>query len=157
MAITAVGKPPSSETGPTIGNITKGIADAGSYAHALNVKCGSNTNPTSYNLKQIAYLHGEPRIIWEEEKINQMIIKEELQYAVVGKVSYGWPEIQDLRRLIPNQCGLKGEVNRALLSSRYIFNKGVKIGRLYEFAFKALILHHSKLLVVLYSKIGSFI
>ncbi|KAG5631911.1 hypothetical protein H5410_003628 [Solanum commersonii] len=32
---------------------------------------------------QIAYLHGEPYIIWEEEEVDQMIINENLQYAVI--------------------------------------------------------------------------
>lgn len=71
-------------------------------------------------LKQIAYQHGEPRIVWEEEEINQMIINVDLQYSVIGKFSYGWPETQNLRRLVPKQCELKGEVNIELLTNRYI-------------------------------------
>ncbi|KAG5580971.1 hypothetical protein H5410_051598 [Solanum commersonii] len=71
-------------------------------------------------LKQISYLHGAPRINWEEEEVNQMIINEDLQYAVIGKFSYRWPEIHELRRLIPKQCELKGEVNIGLLSNIYI-------------------------------------
>ncbi|WMV58421.1 hypothetical protein MTR67_051806 [Solanum verrucosum] len=49
-----------------------------------------------------------------------MIINEDLQFAVIGKFSYGWPEIQKLRRLIPKQCELKGDVNIGLLSNRYV-------------------------------------
>ncbi|KAH0696033.1 hypothetical protein KY289_013515 [Solanum tuberosum] len=71
-------------------------------------------------MKQVAYLHGEPRIIWEEEEVEQMIINEDLQFPVIGKFSYGWPDIQDLRRLIPKQCELKGDVNIGLLSNRYV-------------------------------------
>lgn len=52
--------------------------------------------------------------------MQQMIINKDLHYAVIGKFSYGWPEIQDLRRLIPKQCELKGEVNIGLLSNRHI-------------------------------------
>uniref|UniRef100_A0A0V0ITN9 Putative ovule protein n=1 Tax=Solanum chacoense TaxID=4108 RepID=A0A0V0ITN9_SOLCH len=74
-------------------------------------------------MKQITYLHGEPRIIWEEEEVAQMIINEDLQFAVIGKFSYGWPEIQDLRLLIPKQCDLKVDVNIGLLSSRYVLIK----------------------------------
>ncbi|WMV32988.1 hypothetical protein MTR67_026373, partial [Solanum verrucosum] len=70
--------------------------------------------------KQISYLHGEPRILWEEEEVDQMIIKEDLQFAVIGKFLYSWPDIQDLRRLIPKQYEMKGEVNIGLLSNRYI-------------------------------------
>ncbi|KAH0669464.1 hypothetical protein KY285_023626 [Solanum tuberosum] len=43
-------------------------------------------------LKPISYLHEEPRIVWEEEEVEHMIIKENLEFAVIGKFSYGWPE-----------------------------------------------------------------
>ncbi|WMV48459.1 hypothetical protein MTR67_041844 [Solanum verrucosum] len=49
-----------------------------------------------------------------------MIIKENLAYAVVGKFSYGWPNIQDLRKIIPKQCELKNECNIGLLSNRHV-------------------------------------
>ncbi|KAH0743368.1 hypothetical protein KY290_031361 [Solanum tuberosum] len=71
-------------------------------------------------LKPIVYLHGEPRIVWKEEEVDRMIVKENLEYAVIGKFSYGWPEIQELRKLIPKQCDLKGECNIGLLSNRHI-------------------------------------
>lgn len=47
----------------------------------------------SVPLKPVSYLHGEPRVIWEEEEVEQMIHNENLQYAVIGKFSYGWPDI----------------------------------------------------------------
>lgn len=34
---------------------------------------------------------------------------EKLKYTVVGKFSYGWPEIEELRIQIPKQCNIKGE------------------------------------------------
>ncbi|KAK4729937.1 hypothetical protein R3W88_022925 [Solanum pinnatisectum] len=49
-----------------------------------------------------------------------MIINKDLQFAVIGKFSYGWPKIQELRKLIPKQCELKGDVNIGLLSNRYV-------------------------------------
>ncbi|KAK4726324.1 hypothetical protein R3W88_031241 [Solanum pinnatisectum] len=49
-----------------------------------------------------------------------MIINENLEYAVIGKFSYGWSAIQDLRKLIPKQCELKGECNIGLLSNRHV-------------------------------------
>ncbi|WMV10025.1 hypothetical protein MTR67_003410 [Solanum verrucosum] len=49
-----------------------------------------------------------------------MIVNENLQYAVVGKFSHGWPNIQELRRLIPKQCELKGECNIGLLTNKYV-------------------------------------
>lgn len=49
-----------------------------------------------------------------------MIINEDLQFAVVGKFSQGWPQIKDMRLLIPKQCDLKGYVNIGLLSNKYV-------------------------------------
>ncbi|KAG5570641.1 hypothetical protein H5410_060407 [Solanum commersonii] len=39
-------------------------------------------------LKSIIYLHGEPKIIWEQEEIEQMIVNENIEYVIIGKVSY---------------------------------------------------------------------
>lgn len=52
--------------------------------------------------------------------MEKIIINEDPQYVLIGKFSYGWPDIQYLRRLIPKQCELKGEVNIGLLSNRNI-------------------------------------
>ncbi|KAG5583448.1 hypothetical protein H5410_054075 [Solanum commersonii] len=71
-------------------------------------------------MKPIAYLHGEPRIVWEEEEVEHMIIKENLQFKVIGKFSYGWPEIQEIRRLISKHCELRGECKIGLLSNRHV-------------------------------------
>uniref|UniRef100_A0A0V0I2G2 Putative ovule protein n=1 Tax=Solanum chacoense TaxID=4108 RepID=A0A0V0I2G2_SOLCH len=56
-----------------------------------------------------------------------MIVNDELEFTVVGKFSYRWPDIQDLRRLIPKQCDLKGEVNIGLLSNRYVLIKASRM------------------------------
>lgn len=71
-------------------------------------------------MKPIAYLYGEPTVIWEEEEVEQMIIKENLEFGVVGKFSYGCPAIQDLTKVIPKQCELKGECKISLLSNRHV-------------------------------------
>ncbi|WMV09736.1 hypothetical protein MTR67_003121 [Solanum verrucosum] len=72
------------------------------------------------SLKPITYLHSEPRVEWDQLEVEQMIVNENLQYAVVGKFSYGWPDIRELRRLIPKQCDLKGECNVGLLTNIYV-------------------------------------
>ncbi|KAG5632274.1 hypothetical protein H5410_003991 [Solanum commersonii] len=41
-------------------------------------------------LKPISYLHGEPQVIWDVEEVNQIIVNENLEYAMIGKFSYGW-------------------------------------------------------------------
>ncbi|KAG5611139.1 hypothetical protein H5410_022420 [Solanum commersonii] len=45
---------------------------------------------------------------------------ENLQYAVVGKFSYGWPDLDDLRNQIPKQCIVKGDCKIGLLRNRHI-------------------------------------
>lgn len=48
-----------------------------------------------------------------------MITNKDLQYAVVGKFSYDWPDIHELKKLIPKKCEFKADVNIGLLSNRY--------------------------------------
>jgi len=109
MAATATGQPP-----PEVGLV---IASGGTYAEKLKPK---TFQYQPIPLKPITYLHGEPQVIWEQEEVNQMIVNENLEYAVIGKFSYGWPDIQDLRKLIPKQCELKGDCNIRLLSNRHV-------------------------------------
>lgn len=61
-------------------------------------------------LKPVMYLQGEPRVIWEEHEVEQMIVNENLQYAFIENFLYGWPDIQDLHKMISKQCELKGVV-----------------------------------------------
>lgn len=93
-------------------------------------------------LKNLTYLHGEPRVIWEEEEVAQMIVNEDLEFAVVGKFSYGWRDIQELRKIIPKQCDLKGDVNIGLICNKRTY-KGVKDGGLCESFIEACILYCS--------------
>ncbi|XP_047257514.1 uncharacterized mitochondrial protein AtMg00810-like [Capsicum annuum] len=36
-------------------------------------------------VKPLTYLYIEPRVVWDEEKVSQIIVNEDLEYAVVGK------------------------------------------------------------------------
>lgn len=40
-------------------------------------------------MKLMVFLHGEPRVIWKKDEVNQMIINEKLQFAIISKFSYG--------------------------------------------------------------------
>ncbi|KAF3685426.1 hypothetical protein FXO37_00637 [Capsicum annuum] len=71
-------------------------------------------------MKQLTYNDGIPRVTWTEEEVFNMNILEELQYAIVGKFSYGWPELDELRTQIPKQCHIKGECKIGLLWNRHI-------------------------------------
>lgn len=39
-----------------------------------------------------------------------MNMLELLQYAIVGKFTLGWPNLDDLRKNLPSQCGIKGDL-----------------------------------------------
>ncbi|KAH0641182.1 hypothetical protein KY285_037768 [Solanum tuberosum] len=70
--------------------------------------------------KTVVYLHGEPQITWKSSKVQQLIIQENLQYAILGKFSYDKPDLHELRRVIPAQCEIKGPCNIGLLENRYV-------------------------------------
>ncbi|KAG5580924.1 hypothetical protein H5410_051551 [Solanum commersonii] len=44
------------------------------------------------NKISFSYIDGIPHIQWTASEVEQMNIKEDLQYAVVGKIAHGWPE-----------------------------------------------------------------
>lgn len=106
----------SEEAGPTI---SLGLEEPRRIPYTNTLKPSQpHYKPTP--LKQIAYLHGESRIVWEEGEVERTIINDDLQFAVIGKLLYGWPEIQDLRRLIPKKYELKREVNINLFNNRLL-------------------------------------
>ncbi|WMV47242.1 hypothetical protein MTR67_040627 [Solanum verrucosum] len=49
-----------------------------------------------------------------------MNVLENLQYAVIGKFSYGWPQLEELRKLIPSQCQIKGTCQIGLLRNKHV-------------------------------------
>lgn len=46
---------------------------------------------------------------------------ENLEYAVIGKFSYGSIDLEDLRVQIPKQCNVKGDCKIGLLRNRHIW------------------------------------
>lgn len=49
-----------------------------------------------------------------------MILQENLQYKIIGKFYYGKPDINELRKTIPVQCGIKRECTIGVLNARHI-------------------------------------
>lgn len=49
-----------------------------------------------------------------------MNIIENLHYGIVGKFSYGWPELTKLREQIPLQYGVKGNCKIGFLRNRHV-------------------------------------
>ncbi|KAG5631197.1 hypothetical protein H5410_002914 [Solanum commersonii] len=68
--------------------------------------------------------------MWTEKEVKRMNILENLQYAIVGKFSYGWPELEELRMLIPKQCNIKGECKIGLLRNRHVL---IRLGQQEDF------------------------
>ncbi|KAK4367311.1 hypothetical protein RND71_015191 [Anisodus tanguticus] len=134
MATTATGRPPpevvqpptTSPTIPTPLDYSKLFKPSVLNHHVFAAggqnpsSGGGNTTPSQVPFKPITYLHGEPTIRFNKEEIELMINQQDLRFAVVGKFSYGWPEISCLRTSIPKQCELKGEVRIGLLCNRHV-------------------------------------
>ncbi|KAG5571228.1 hypothetical protein H5410_060994 [Solanum commersonii] len=70
-------------------------------------------------LKPVTLQHGEPYIKWSEEEVAAMDVVGNLQHVVVGKFSYGWPKMEELRSIIPTQCNIKGDCHIGLFRNRH--------------------------------------
>uniref|UniRef100_M1DIB4 DUF4283 domain-containing protein n=1 Tax=Solanum tuberosum TaxID=4113 RepID=M1DIB4_SOLTU len=70
--------------------------------------------------KPVIILQGEPSITWKTSEVRLLIMKENLQFAIIGKFSYGKPDIAELRKAIPSQCGIKGDCSIGVLDTRHI-------------------------------------
>lgn len=93
-----------------VGKTTSHIIEKVKYADFMNENPShSSDKGVAISMKQLKYVEGIPRITWTEEEVHKMNIIENLQYAVIGKFSYGWPSLEELRSQIPKQCNIKGE------------------------------------------------
>lgn len=131
MANLAGGQPssPASQPFPTIAQL---LITTNNNPHPLDYS--ELLKPTTINaamheqtlevepipLRRVALLNGEPVIKFTEVEVDKMNVTEGLQYAVIGKLSYGWPKLQQLCRMIPEQCGIKGECNIGVLRDRHV-------------------------------------
>ncbi|WMV19716.1 hypothetical protein MTR67_013101 [Solanum verrucosum] len=59
-------------------------------------------------LKSIKYVHGEPTLQFTFKELGEFATEEGLYQAIVMKFSYGAPEIQELRSILPEQFAIKG-------------------------------------------------
>ncbi|KAG5594874.1 hypothetical protein H5410_036106 [Solanum commersonii] len=57
------------------------------------------------------YTNEIPCISWTEDEVDKMKVIEGLQFAVIGKFFYEWPDLEDLRK----KCKIKGEFMIGLL------------------------------------------
>ncbi|KAK6796833.1 hypothetical protein RDI58_004534 [Solanum bulbocastanum] len=68
-----------------------------------------NQQYTKKSLKPVSLLHGEPTLVFDSKDLETFITEENLKYALIDKFSYGRPELLDLRKILPQQLGFKGE------------------------------------------------
>ncbi|KAF3655827.1 hypothetical protein FXO38_14505 [Capsicum annuum] len=80
-----------------------------------------NGNGTGWvPFKPVIVMHGEPSVTWKSSEVKNLIIQENLQYAIIGKFSYGKPDVNELRKVIPKQYVIKGECLIGVLDTRHI-------------------------------------
>lgn len=48
-----------------------------------------------------------PCVGWTEEEVSEMNVIENLLLAIIRKFSQGWPRIDDIRKRLPSQIGIK--------------------------------------------------
>ncbi|KAF3614904.1 hypothetical protein FXO38_35418 [Capsicum annuum] len=126
MANMAAGQPLSMADQPSFDNFTslstKGMESETlqptllvlNYTNILKSKSvilGNNSSTHKVDpipIKKQHFINGSPRVRWIEEEVNRMNIIKGLQYVVIGKFSYGWPDLEDLKLQLPGQLNVKG-------------------------------------------------
>lgn len=63
---------------------------------------------------------GIPRIKWTKAEVKIMNIIENLEYVVIDKFSYEWPDLDTIRKAIPSQCAIKGDYSIGLFHNCHI-------------------------------------
>lgn len=91
-------------------NVDKGESLLGNFANMLktpHTMLKSKVTVDPIPQKKVEYHDGIPRVSWIDDEVNRMNVIELLQFAVVGKFSNGWPELDDLRSVILNNVILR--------------------------------------------------
>ncbi|KAG5597079.1 hypothetical protein H5410_038311 [Solanum commersonii] len=83
--------------------------NAFNYADVLhNTLLQQEEEPTI--IKPITFLHGEPTTMWTTKEFDRLIVRLNLQFALVAKFSYGRTDLYELRKAIPIQFGDQGTI-----------------------------------------------
>lgn len=70
--------------------------------------------------KEISIIKVVSLIKWTDEEVVLMDQIEQLQFAVIGKFTVDWSNFDELRKIIPQQCDIKGSCKIDLLRSKHI-------------------------------------
>ncbi|KAH0748485.1 hypothetical protein KY290_027717 [Solanum tuberosum] len=76
------------------------------YAAQIISKTPTQSVPKT-QLKSIKYVHGEPTLQFTFKELDEFATEQGLHQAIVMKFSYGAPEIQELRSILPKQFAIK--------------------------------------------------
>ncbi|WMV38519.1 hypothetical protein MTR67_031904 [Solanum verrucosum] len=77
------------------------------FADSINLN-NAQVHQNASLRKEITIVEGIPLIKWTEKEVNLMNQIERLQYAVIGKFTFDWADLDELRKIIPQQCRVKG-------------------------------------------------
>ncbi|XP_060170339.1 uncharacterized protein LOC132601255 [Lycium barbarum] len=89
---------------------------------------------TKTQLKPIEFNNGEATITFTMEEIAQYTVEEGLHQALVLKFSYGQPDMNELRKLLPKILGVKGKCLVRWLARRHVL---IRFDRYEEFVLAA--------------------
>ncbi|XP_019241772.1 PREDICTED: uncharacterized protein LOC109221779 [Nicotiana attenuata] len=115
--------PPTTTQSPTTTNNSPQPMNYANAVRPVTKATGSherNPNIEPITLRRAQFFQGQPTICFTEAEVERMNQIEGLQYAVVCKFSYGWPDLNEIRRIVPIQCGIKGECKIGYLRDRHI-------------------------------------
>lgn len=87
-------------------------------------------------MNSLTYVHGELPLLWWEEEVNNMIIQEHMQHAIIGKLLYGWPELEKLHQIITLQYEIRGECHIGLPRNHFVLIRFIDPRRSCAFALK---------------------
>ncbi|KAH0706068.1 hypothetical protein KY285_010599 [Solanum tuberosum] len=90
-----------------------------SFAKSILVKEAESQHHDDLR-KEFTIVGGIPQIKWTEEEVTKMNRIEKVQFVVVGKFTYEWSDLEELRKIIPQQCNVNGSCHIGLLRSKHI-------------------------------------
>ncbi|KAF3626726.1 hypothetical protein FXO38_29045 [Capsicum annuum] len=80
--------------------------------------------------KLVIVMHGEPSVTRKSSEVRSLIVQENLQYTIIGKFSYGKPDITELQKSIPTQYGIKSDYTIGVMYARLIL---IRLGGLEDY------------------------
>lgn len=80
----------------------------------------ANPNMETISHKKVAMVEGILHVKWMKKEVGTMNKIEKLQYFVIGKFTYEWVDIDELRTITPQQCDIKGDCHIGVFQNKHI-------------------------------------